>query len=71
MWKEKEKKEDEETHTPNPVKKEEEEEEKKKRWSNVAAEYNSGSLHVVLFMEMSLKTKLWKLKIAKMCFQFS
>ena len=53
------------------MKKEEEEEEKKKRWSNVAAEYNSGSLHVVLFMEMSLKTKLWKLKIAKMCFQFS
>ena len=43
---------------------------KKKRWSKVAAKYDSKSLHVVLFTEMPLKTELWKLKIAKMCFQF-
>ena len=57
------KKEEEDPNSSNPV--------KKKKRSKVAAEYNSGSLHVVLFMEMSLKTKLWKLKIVKMCFQFS
>ena len=58
------KKKNEETHTPNPVKKE------KKRWSKVVAESDSGSFHVVLFTKMPLKTKLWKLKIDKMCFQF-
>ena len=67
MWKEKEKKEDEETHASNLVKKEKK---KKKRWSKVAVEYDSGSLHVVLFTEMPLKTELWKLKTVKMCFQF-
>ena len=41
---------------------------KKKRWSKVATESDSGSLHVVLFTEMPLKTELWKLKTSKMCF---
>ena len=48
----------------------EERKKKKKRWSKVAVEYDSGSLHVVLFTEMPLKTELWKLKTVKMCFQF-
>ena len=46
------------------------EERKKKKWSKVAAVTESGSLHVVLFTEMSLSYELWKLKTAKMCFQF-
>ena len=48
---------------PNLVKKE-----RKKRWSKVAAESDSRSLHVVLFTEMPLSYKLWKLKTIKMCF---
>ena len=57
------KKEDEEMQAPNLVKKE-----RKKRWSKVAAESDSESLHVVLFTEMPLSYELWKLKIIKMCF---
>ena len=34
------------------------------------AKSDSGSLYVVLFTKMSLSYKLWKLKIAKMCFWF-
>ena len=34
------------------------------------AKSDSGSLHIVLFTEMSLSYELWKLKIDKMCFQF-
>ena len=47
--------------SPNPMKK------KKKSKSKVAA---SGSLGICLIMKMPLKTELWKLKTAKMCFQF-
>ena len=66
--KRKKKKEHEETHAPKPMKKERKK--KKKRWSKVAVVTNSGSLHVVLFTEMPLSYELWKLKTAKMCFQF-
>ena len=52
-------------HTQNPMKK------KKKRWSKVAAVTDNESFHVVLFTEMSLSYELWKLKTAKICFQFS
>ena len=31
---------------------------------------DNGSLHVCLITKIPLKTELWKLKIAKMCFQF-
>ena len=47
------KKEDEEMQAPNLMKKE-----RKKRWSKVAAESDSGSLHVVLFIEMPLSYEL-------------
>ena len=30
----------------------------------------NGGHHVNIFMEMPLKTELWKLKTPKMCFQF-
>ena len=36
----------------------EERKKKKKRWSKVAAEYDNGSFHVVLFMEMPLNIEL-------------
>ena len=39
----------------------------RERESKVAT---SGSLGVVLFTEMPLKTELWKLKTVKMCFRF-
>ena len=43
--------------------------EKRKKESESKVEAG-GSLGVCLIMEMPLKTKLWKLKIPKMCFQF-
>ena len=63
VWKEKEKKEDEETHAPNPVK-------KKRDGQKLRLKSDSESLHVMLFTEMPLSYELWKLKTAKMCFQF-
>ena len=45
-------------------------EKKEKKWLKVATDPDNGSLHVCLITKMSLKTELWKLKIAKMCFQF-
>ena len=42
-------------------------ERERERESKVAT---SGSLGVVLFTEMPLKTELWKLKTVKMCFWF-
>ena len=60
MWKE-----NEETYTQNPVKKRKK---KKKDGQKLRLKSNSGSLHVVLFMEIPLNYELWKLKIAKMCF---
>ena len=42
--------------------------EKKKKGSKVAVDLDSGSLHMCLITKMPLKTKLWKLKTAKMCF---
>ena len=50
----------------NPVKKEG----KKRDGQKLQLKSNSGSLHVVLFIEMPLSYELCKLKIAKMCFQF-
>ena len=50
----------------NPVKKEG----KKRDGQKLQLKSNSGSLHVVLFIEMPLSYELWKLKTAKMCFQF-
>ena len=44
---------------------------KKKKGSKGAADLTSGSLHVCLITKMPLKTELWKLKTAKMCFRFS
>ena len=44
--------------------------EKKKDGQKLRLKSDSGSLHVVLFMEMPLNYELWKLKTAKMCFQF-
>ena len=41
-----------------------------KKWSKVAADRNNGSLYVCLITKMPLKIELWKLKTAKMCFQF-
>ena len=41
--------------------------EKKKKGSKVAVDLDSGSL-MYLITKMLLKTKLWKLKTAKMCF---
>ena len=65
VWKEKEKKEDKETHALNPMKKK-----RKKDGQKLRLKSNNGSLHVVLFTEMLLSYELWKLKTAKMCFQF-
>ena len=45
-------------------------EERKKKWSKGATDLTSESLHVCLITKIPLKTELWKLKIAKMCFQF-
>ena len=45
-------------------------EERKKKWSKGAADLTSGSLNVCLITKMPLKTELWKLKTAKMCFKF-
>ena len=42
----------------------------KKNGSKGAADLTSGSLHVCLIRKIPLKTELWKLKTAKMCFQF-
>ena len=50
----------------NPVKKKG----KKRDGQKLQLKSNSGSLHVVLFIEMPLSYELCKLKIAKMCFQF-
>ena len=58
------KKEDEETQ-PN------EERKKKRDGQKLWLKSDSGSLHVVLFTEMSLSYELWKLKTAFGCFQFS
>ena len=52
-------------NSPNPVKKKKEK--KRDSESKVAA---GGSLSVCLIMKMPLKTKLWKLKVPKMRFQF-
>ena len=62
MWKEKEKK---KMKKRNQVKNQ-----KKKNGQKLRLKADNGSLHVVLFTEMSLSYKLWKLKITKMCFQF-
>ena len=43
---------------------------KVKRWSKVAAEYCLWVPYVCLITILSLSYELWKLKIAKMCFQF-
>ena len=43
---------------------------KKKKGSKGAADLTSGSLNACLITKMPLKTELWKLKTAKMCFQF-
>ena len=52
----------------NPMMKEKE---KKKRYGQkLRLKADSGSFYVVLFMEMSLSYELWKLKTAKICFQF-
>ena len=65
MLKEKEKK---KMKKCNPMKKERKKKEKdgQKLW----LKSDSGSLHVVLFTKMLLSYELWKLKTAKMCFQF-
>ena len=59
------KKEDEETKLTEPS-----EGKKKKKRSEVAVDFNRGTLYVVLITKMPLKIELWKLKIPKMCFQF-
>ena len=52
----------------NPMMKEKE---KKKRYGQkLRLKADSGSFYIVLFMEMSLSYELWKLKTAKICFQF-
>ena len=43
---------------------------KEKKGSKGAADLTSGFLHVCLITKMPLETELWKLKTAKMCFQF-
>ena len=45
-------------------------EKKEKKWSKVMVNPDNGSLHVCLITKIPLKTELWKLKTAKMCFQF-
>ena len=68
-------------NSPNSVKKKEKKKERKnpvserrnpmkKNGSKGAADLTSGSLHVCLIRKIPLKTELWKLKTAKMCFQF-
>ena len=44
---------------------------KKKKGQKLRLALTSGSLYVCLITKISLKTKLWKLKTLKMCFQFS
>ena len=43
---------------------------KSQKWSKVAAGTVCGSHFVCLIIILSLSYKLWKLKTAKMCFQF-
>ena len=43
---------------------------KKEKWSKVAVDPDSGSLHVYLITKIPLKIELRKLKTAKICFQF-
>ena len=45
-------------------------EQKKNDGQKLRLKADNGSLHVVLFMKMSLSYELWKLKTTKMCFQF-
>ena len=52
-----------------PVLKEERKVEKKGK--KMVKSWGCGSFHVCLFMKMPLSYELQKLKIAKMCFQFS
>ena len=52
-----------------PVLKEERKVEKK--GGKMVKSCGCGSLHVCFFTEMPLCYELWKLKIVKMCFQFS
>ena len=42
----------------------------KKKFKSCGCCSNNGSFYVCLIMEMPSKTKLWKLKTPKMCFQF-
>ena len=46
------------------------EKKKVKRWSKGAAEYCLWVSYVCLITILPLSYKLWKLKTAKMCFQF-
>ena len=48
----------------------EERKKKVKRWSKGAAEYCLWVPYVYLITILSLSYELWKLKIAKICFQF-
>ena len=43
---------------------------KKRDGQKLRLKSDSESLHVMLFTEMPLSYELWKLKTAKMCFQF-
>ena len=43
---------------------------KKKDGQKLRLKSDSGSLHVMLFMEIPLSYELWKQKTTKMCFQF-
>ena len=43
---------------------------KKRDGQKLRLKSDSESLHVMLFTEMLLSYELWKLKTAKMCFQF-
>ena len=54
--------------TANP--REDRKKKKVKRWSKVAAEYYLWVPYVCLIIILSLSYELWKLKTAKMCFQF-
>ena len=49
----------------------EEKKKEKRDGQKLRLKSDSGSLHVVLFTEIPLSYELWKLKTAKMCFQFS
>ena len=48
---------------------EEEEKKRKERVMDKRQDTVNGGHHVNIFMKMPLKTELWKLKTAKMCFQ--